>query len=52
MLFSGDCVVAILANIQGLRGPWPSWMLERGAEVHKYFTKDLILFEETLEEAG
>ena len=45
MLFNGDCVAGILANIQGLRGPWPSWMLEKGKDVQKYFTKELILCE-------
>ena len=52
MLFNGDCVTAILANIQGLRGPWPSWMLERGDEVSKYFTKECFIFEDICEEMG
>ena len=44
--------MGILARIQGLRGPWPSWMLQMGTEVKKYFTKELILLEEILEEVG
>lgn len=44
VLFESDNKVGILAKIQGLRGPWPSWMLQTGTEVQKYFTKELILF--------
>lgn len=32
--------------MQGLRGPWPSWMLEKGLKVNDYFTKDLFIFEQ------
>jgi serine/threonine protein kinase len=50
VLFESDSVVGILARIQGLRGPWPSWMISSGSEVSKYFTKELILMEEIMEE--
>lgn len=40
----------MLARIQGLRGPWPSWMMQKGKDVPKYFTKELILFEEIVED--
>jgi serine/threonine protein kinase len=52
VLFESDSKAGILAKIQGLRGPWPSWMLQTGTEVPKYFTKELILFEEITEETG
>lgn len=52
VLFECDNVVGMLARIQGLRGPWPSWMIEKGKHVSKYFTKEMILFEEICEETG
>lgn len=39
VLFECDNVVGMLARIQGLRGPWPSWMIEKGKHINKYFTK-------------
>lgn len=44
VLFESENVVGMLARIQGLRGPWPSWMIEKGKDVPKYFTKELVLF--------
>lgn len=38
--------------MQGMRGPWPSWMIKQGQDVRKYFQKEMILFEEVCEEAG
>lgn len=32
--------------MQGLRGPWPSWMLERGKNTKKYFTKEFVIYEQ------
>jgi serine/threonine protein kinase len=52
VLFEGDSAVAVLAKVQGMRGPWPSWMLHRGAHVDQYFRKELVLFQELTEEAG
>lgn len=42
VLFDSSSVGGMLAKIQGLRGPWPSWMIEKGKYSKKYFTKDLI----------
>lgn len=49
VLFESENIVELLAKMQGLRGPWPSWMIERGKEVEKYFTPELVLFEELVE---
>ncbi len=45
VLFENDNKIGILARMQGIRGPWPSWMIEKGEYVNKYFTKEMILFE-------
>jgi len=39
-----------LALIQGLRGPWPSWMIEKGLKVNKYFTKEMLIYEEIVDD--
>ena len=36
--------------MQALRGPWPSWMIETGQEVKKYFTSDYVIHEELIPE--
>jgi hypothetical protein len=55
VLFESESEVGaagLLALMQGLRGPWPSWMLEKGRDVQKYFTKEMVLFQEISEEVG
>lgn len=39
-----------MALIQGLRGPWPSWMIEKGLKVNKYFTKEMLIYEEIVDD--
>lgn len=34
----------MLARIQGIVGPWPEWMLDKGQNVENYFSKDNLLF--------
>ena len=46
MLFDCQSLVGMLALMQGLRGPWPSWMIQKGINSSKYFTNDILLFEE------
>lgn len=46
VLFDSENVVGLLARMQGMRGPWPSWMIKSGQDVRKYFQKEMILFEE------
>lgn len=31
--------------MQGIRGPWPSWMIEKGKYAKKYFTKESYPYE-------
>ena len=50
VLFESENSVALLAKMQGIRGPWPSWMIEKGTHAPKYFSKEMVLFEEVEEE--
>ncbi len=47
VLFESDSKVGLLAKMQGLRGPWPSWMLEKGKNVPDYFSSNLVLWEKS-----
>ncbi len=44
VLFNADSTAGILSLIQGLRGPWPSWMIQKGINVNQFFTKDMFIF--------
>lgn len=54
VLFENQTVVGLLARIQGIIGGWPEWMVNQGQLSHKFFSKNLVLFEEIFEgeEAG
>jgi dual specificity tyrosine-phosphorylation-regulated kinase 2/3/4 len=51
VLFENETVVGLLARIQGIVGGWPEWMVNQGQLSHKFFSKNLVLFEEVMEEA-
>lgn len=34
----------MLARIQGIVGPWPEWMLDKGNAVENYFSKENLIF--------
>lgn len=44
VLFSNNHIQGMLARIQGIVGPWPEWMLDKGQNVENYFSKDNLLF--------
>ena len=52
VLFNADSTPGILSLIQGLRGPWPSWMIEKGINVNQFFTKDMFIFDEIKDANG
>ncbi len=51
-MFNAESSPSLLALIQGLRGPWPAWMLETGLNVNNFFTKDLMIHEDLKDQNG
>jgi hypothetical protein len=46
VLFEAESVGGLLAKMQGMRGPWPSWMIEKGKYSKKYFTNEILPYEQ------
>lgn len=44
ILFYNTHVQGMLARIQGIVGPWPEWMLDKGHQVENYFSKENLIF--------
>lgn len=46
VLFYNVNIQGMLARMQGIVGPWPEWMLDRGTAVENYFSKENLIFYE------
>lgn len=47
VLFQNESIVTLLARLEGILGPMPRWMLNRGRYSHKFFLRDGRLFEKS-----
>ena len=50
VLFQNESVQALLARVIGIIGPFPDWMLNEGKLVHKFFTKERLLYQDAVTE--
>lgn len=52
VLFQNETVQGLLARVIGIVGPFPEWMLEEGKLVHKFFTKERLLYQDVYADDG